>query len=127
MVAAKSFYKPYRPVGLFLTKENRIKKELKRISEFFKDIPDNQREIVAPLLQNSAFMKVTMEDMQKIINAEGVEDKYRNGNAQYGTKPSAIVQAYNSMLKNYTTVTTKLLSLIPKTDGPTSLEAFMNE
>lgn len=110
-----------------MTKENRIKKELKRISEFFKDIPDNQREIVAPLLQNSAFMKVTMEDMQQIINTEGVEDKYRNGNAQYGTKPSAIVQAYNSMLKNYTTVTTKLLSLIPKTDGPTSLEAFMNE
>ena len=68
-----------------------------------------------------------MEDMQEIINTEGVEDRYRNGNAQYGTKPSAIVQAYNSMLKNYTTVTVKLLALIPKEEEASRLEAFMNE
>lgn len=110
-----------------MEKEKRIKKELKRISKFFKDIPPGQKEIVAPLLQNSAFMKVTMEDMQEIINTEGVEDRYRNGNAQYGTKPSAIVQAYNSMLKNYTTVTAKLLALIPKEEEASRLEAFMNE
>lgn len=110
-----------------MTKENRIKKELKRISKFFKDIPAIQREIVAPLLQNSAFMKVTLEDMQEIINTEGVEDEYRNGNSQYGTKPSAIVQAYNSMLKNYTTVTAKLLAMIPKEEEASRLEAFMNE
>lgn len=110
-----------------MTKEERIKEEFERIVVFYKDISPNQREIAMPLLQNSAFMKVTLEDLQEIINEEGVEDEYKNGANQYGTKPSAVIQAYNSMLKNYAGVQLKLMQLLPKQASVSRLSKMFDD
>ena len=110
-----------------MTKEKRIKTEYERISVFFAEIPPNQREFITPLLQNAAFMKVTLEDLQKIINTEGVEDEYKNGANQYGTKPSAVLQAYNTMLKNYAAVKLKLIQLLPKQAAVSRLSKMFDE
>lgn len=110
-----------------MTKDKRISKEFARISEFFKEISPNQREFIEPLLQNAAFMKVTLEDLQAIINAEGVEDEYKNGANQYGTKPSAVLQAYNTMLKNYAAVKLKLIQLLPKQAAVSRLQKMFDE
>lgn len=95
------------------TKEKRIKAELNRIKEKFSDADANQKAIVAPLMQNAAFMKVTLEDLQEIINLEGVTDSYQNGVNQYGVKQSATLQSYNSLIKNYTAVIKALSKLLP--------------
>lgn len=95
------------------TKEKRIKAELNRIKEKFSDADANQKAIVAPLMQNAAFMKVTLEDLQEIINLEGVTDSYQNGANQYGVKQSATLQSYNSLIKNYTAVIKALSKLLP--------------
>lgn len=110
-----------------MTKDERIDKEYARISIFFADISPNQREVAVPLLQNSAFMKVTLEDMQEIINSEGVEDEYKNGKDQYCMKPSATLQAYNSMLKNYAGVQLKLMQLLPKHTTASRLSQMLDE
>lgn len=95
------------------TKEKRIAKELNRISKFFEEVDANQKAIAKPLLQNAAFMKVTLEDLQDIINAEGVTDQYQNGANQYGVKQSATLQSYNSLIKNYASVIKTLAQLLP--------------
>lgn len=95
------------------TKEKRIKAELNRIKEKFSDADANQKAIVAPLMQNAAFMKVTLEDLQEIINLEGVTDSYQNGANQHGIKQSATLQSYNSLIKNYTAVIKALSKLLP--------------
>jgi hypothetical protein len=110
-----------------MTKEERIKAEFERISVFFSEIPPNQREFIEPLLQNAAFMKTTLEDLQDIINIEGVEDEYKNGANQYGTKPSAVLQAYNTMLKNYAAVKLKLIQLLPKQATVSRLKKMFDE
>lgn len=110
-----------------MTKEERINAELDRIMVFYDEISPNQREVAYHLLQNSAFMAVTLQDLQEIINTEGVEDEYKNGANQYGTKPSAIIQAYNTMLKNYAGVQLKLMQLLPKHSSKSRLESFLNE
>lgn len=66
-----------------------------------------------PLLQNAAFMKVTLEDLQEKINAEGVTDEYQNGANQKGIKQSATLQSYNSLIKNYASVMKSLSQLLP--------------
>lgn len=109
-----------------MEKDKRIKAELKRISGFFDKVPENQREIVKPLLQNSAFMKVTLEDLQEIINQEGVIDHYQNGANQYGTKQSATLQSYNSLVKNYASVTKTLSQLLPKEEEEDEFMKFIN-
>lgn len=110
-----------------MTKEERIQAELERIMVFYNEISPNQREVAYHLLQNSAFMAVTLQDLQEIINSEGVEDEYKNGANQYGTKPSAIIQAYNTMLKNYAGVQLKLMQLLPKHAANSRLSDFLNE
>lgn len=113
------------------TKETRINEELQRLQAKYELMDGNQRTIMAPLLQNAAFMKITLDDLQEVINADGVVDTYQNGANQYGQKPSATLQSYNALLKNYTAVIKLLSSLVPyeKTDyhRATDLEAITPE
>lgn len=94
-------------------KENKIAEELQRISVFFEEAEENKRAIITPLLQNAAFMKITLEDLQEIINAEGVTDIYQNGANQHGVKQSATLQSYNSLIKNYAGVIKTLSQMLP--------------
>lgn len=106
------------------SKEVRISDELARISRSFSSVDDNKRSIVAPLLQNAAFMKVTLEDLQKTINAEGATDSYKNGANQFGVKQSATLQAYNSLVKNFTTIMKTLAQLVPESEEEDGLDKF---
>lgn len=110
------------------TKKKKIEEEHQRISAYFENVPTNKKEVVVPLLQNASFMKVTLEELQDLINRDGVVDEYHNGATQYGTKQSATLQSYNSLVKNYASVIKALWSLLPK-DEPAKgdkLEAFFN-
>ena len=110
-------------------KEERIKTEIERISKHFENVNESQRAIVTPLLQNAAFMKVTLEDLQRIINEEGVTETYQNGANQRGIKQSATLQSYNSLIKNYASVIKTLSQLLPKESGTNrlTLEKFLEE
>ena len=101
-----------------ITKEKRISDEIKRISELFEEVDANQRAAAIPLIQNAAFMKVTLEDLQEIINTEGVTETYQNGANQHGVKQSATLQSYNSLIKNYAAVIKTLSSLLPPEKKP---------
>lgn len=95
------------------TKEQRIKSENTRLKGIFKDLDENKKKIVAPLIQKAAFMHVELEELQKIIEVEGCTCEYKNGENQYGTKKSPEVDVYNTMIKNYTTIIRTLTELVP--------------
>lgn len=101
-----------------LSKEKRIKKEISRISKIIEKADGNQRDVVVQLIQNAAFMAVTLEDLQKTINAEGATEEYQNGANQRGIKQSATLQSYNALIKNYTTVIKALSSILPLEEKP---------
>ena len=79
-------------------------------------MPDSKKAIVFPLLQNLAFMKITLDDLQQSIN--------ENGENQYGRKAAADLQAYNSLIKNYNAVSDRLEKLLPPEKKQSRLEAF---
>ena len=94
-------------------KQKRINAEYDRLSKYFEGADANRRAVIEPLIQNAAFMRITLEEMQAAINREGVTDHYRNGQHQEGEKSSAGVQGYNAMIKNYTTVIKTLMAHVP--------------
>lgn len=108
-------------------KETRIKDELARLSDVYKVLPPNTLAIVMPLLENAAFMKVTLDDLQEVINANGCSDDYQNGANQFGKKASADLQAYNSLIKNYNTVNDRLEKLLPPEQRKSRLREMQNE
>ena len=96
-----------------ISKEKRISKELQRIAERFSKTDGNRKAIIEPLIQNAAFMRIALEDLQEIINRDGVTETYKNGENQYGVKQSAAVQSYNALIKNYAAVIKTLESIVP--------------
>lgn len=99
-----------------LERNNRISEEFQRISIYFENLPENKKSVVIPLIQNAAFMRVTLDDLQKIIAEQGPVEAYQNGKEQFGMKQSAALQSYNALVKNYAAVVKTLFSLLPSTE-----------
>ena len=96
-----------------LSRSERIQNELSRISEFFSELPENKLAMIEPLLQNAAFMRIALEDLQEEISKAGPVEPYQNGQNQRGMKQSAALQAFNSTIKNYAAVIKTLTGLLP--------------
>ena len=109
------------------TKEYRIHKELNRLKRIYSALPQNKLAIVTPLLENAAFMKITLDELQDSINENGCSDEYKNGANQYGKKAAADLQAYNSLIKNYNAISDRLEKLLPPERRKGKLEELMDE
>lgn len=97
-----------------IEKEKKIKKEINRLKKIFKDIPKEKKDVSISLINNLAFMTVTLEELQDHINLNGVTSIYQNGENQWGMKKSPEVEIYNTMVKNHSVVANKLIDLLPK-------------
>ena len=97
-----------------LEKEKEIKQEINRINGFLKQIEPKVKKGVKSLIDNVAYMAVTLRELRDDINQEGVITEYQNGENQFGTKKSPKVEIYNTMVKNYTSSFKTLLDLLPK-------------
>jgi hypothetical protein len=100
-----------------LAKEERISVEIKKLSKLLSKLDVRTKKAVQSLIENAAFMSVTLADLQKTINSEnGLVTKYQNGENQWGTKKSPEIEIYNAMIKNHMTVIKQLTDLLPKQD-----------
>ena len=97
--------------------ETRIKREREKFAEVFAKMDENKRKTAEKLMDNAAFMAVTLEDLRDSINENGCVSEYQNGENQFGTKKSPEVEVYNTMIKNYTTVIKTLCDLLPESNG----------
>lgn len=97
--------------------ETRIKREREKLAEVFAKMDENKRKTAEKLMDNAAFMAVTLEDLRDSINENGCVSEYQNGENQKGTKKSPEVEVYNTMIKNYTTVIKTLCDLLPESNG----------
>ena len=95
------------------TKDERIKNELDRINTVFNVVPEEERTVIDPLLQNYAFMKVTLEDLQEEILREGIAETYQNGRNQSGQKENSKLKSYNRLIKNFESVTKTVMKYLP--------------
>ena len=95
-------------------KKECMDRELARLVELFSPLPVNERIFIQPLLENAAFMRVTLDELQIKIRLEGATDEYQNGANQCGVKISAAIQAYNQLMKTYHTLMDKLMAKLPQ-------------
>ena len=103
------------------TKENRIKREKNKIKKILVDVPESKLKLNEKLIENVAFMAVTLEDLQKQINEEGSVIVAKNGNGFDVTQEHPAQKAYVAMMAKFTPAMSQLMSLLPdnKTDSVT--------
>ena len=83
---------------------------------------------VESLLRNAAFMAVSLEELQEIINAEGYVVEYQNGENQKGTKQSDAVKTHIAMTKNHAAIIKQLTDLVPpEKKKESNLQALRDE
>ena len=112
-----------------LSKPERIDREFKKLKTIFKGLPKKNLKLFEAFLQNVAFMKAELEDLQKKVIKNGASEAYKNGNNQSGRKESADLQAYNSVMKNYTAAIKVLaaeLDKLPQEMKTSKLEQLLN-
>lgn len=116
--------------NLDLSKEERISIEIKKINKLLSKVDNKTKKLVHSLIENAAFMSVTLEDLQETMNSNGVVSKYQNGENQWGTKKSPEVEIFNTMIKNHSVVMKQLTDLLPKQNKQQSdddgFETFVN-
>ena len=94
-------------------KEKRIRKEKNKLKKIFKDISDDKKKLVENLIQNAAFMSVTLEDLQKKISTEGAIITAKNGNGFETVQENPAQKSYNTMINRYCSTIKQLQDLLP--------------
>lgn len=96
------------------TKRNKIKTLKNRFNKLFKQLDKPTFLLVQNLINELAFMSVTLEENRQYIEEFGVKEIYMNGKGQFGYKESVESKNYNAMIKNYTNVVKQLVDFLPK-------------
>lgn len=95
-------------------RKDKINKEKKRLNEIFKTMETARLKLVESLLNDAAFMRITIEETREIINRDGVIEEYQNGANQKGIKKSAAVEVYDKMVNTYSKIVKQLCDLLPE-------------
>lgn len=93
-------------------------KEKNKLEKIFKAVlDDDDYKKVEGLIENAAFMRVSLRELQQNVQEHGFIEIYQNGPDQSGTKDSTYLKAYNNMLKSYNTTIKQLIAAAPSAKG----------
>ena len=96
-----------------LTKDEKIDFEVERLKEIYEEVDERKTRTLEGLIQECAFMRITLAELRKSINESGVVDEMPQGDYSI-LRESPYVKTYHTMVQRYTTANEKLLGLLPK-------------
>lgn len=100
-----------------LSKDKRIKKEIRRLRKIYKDIDKDNQAIIEGLIQRAAYMRVTLEDWEIDIMENGYYEMFtQSEKTPPYERERPVARLYNTMNKNYQSIIKQLSDLVPKPD-----------
>ena len=115
--------------------EDRIQSEISRLNRIFSNLSSfnrNNQELAKGLIESAAFLRVTLEDLEKDLITNGYMTSYQQtpkSPIYRRIRPQAKI--YNSITRSYLSVISKLRSLLKncETAAPCTneLEGFLGE
>lgn len=94
--------------------ERQINAEVKRLNKIFANIDEDKRSLCEQMIQNAAFMAVSLRELQEQIKIDGWVEDYQNGANQKGRKTGSAAVLYTKLINNYRQVIGDLCKLLPK-------------
>lgn len=113
------------------TKDERIKKEERRLKKIYKNIDKDNKAIIDGLIQRAAYMRITLEDWEKDIMENGCIEMFtQSEKTEPYERERPVARLYNTMNKNYQSIIKQLTDLIPKKENSNEeddgFDAFVN-
>ena len=107
--------------------ETRIKREKERLQDIFKDLEPNKLQTCHALIDRAAFITISLQDLEEMLNETGWVEPYQNGENQSGMKKAAAADVHISLTKNLNTIVKQLLELVPPAQKSSRLEKLMQK
>lgn len=94
-------------------KSTLVNREVNRLTNFFKDIDRNRRLTAKGLIEEAAFMRITLQQLKAEIDKDGPIDEMPQGDYSILREHPAL-KSYNTMVQRYTNIIDKLVNMHPK-------------
>ncbi len=108
-----------------LTKDERIKKEGRRLKRIYKDVDKDNKAIIDGLIQRAAYMRVTLEDWENDIDENGYVEMFtQSEKIDPYERERPVARLYNTMNKNYQSIIKQLSDLVPKPEPKQEDDGF---
>lgn len=97
--------------------KDEIKKQVAKLNKIFADISPDKKKLVDGLIQNAAFMHITLLELQRDIIERGAMIEDMNGNGFTVLRDNPAQKAYTTMISRYSAIIDQLTKLMPKDEG----------
>lgn len=90
--------------------------EINRIKNILVDagISDKRIKMLEPVIENTAWMKVKLDDTRETIKGSQTVIPYDNGGGQKGIRENPLFKGYESLWKSYMGGMDRILNALPK-------------
>ena len=108
-------------------KDERVVLEIKRLKEILTENNVKPKKIKAldTVIQNTAWMKVKLDDAREKIGGSSVAIPYDNGGGQTGIRENPLFKGYESLWKSYMGGMERILACLPQ--EPAQIEEIQAE
>ena len=95
-----------------LEREKKIKQEINRIKKLYKDLSRDKVKVVEGLINEAAFMKLTLEELREDLFRNGFTELYENG-TQVINRERPEAKIYSTMIQRYSNLMKQLIDYMP--------------
>jgi|SRR5690625_1372797 len=93
--------------------QNELKQiEVEKLSNIFNDISADKKELAQSLIEEAAFMKITLDILKVRIQLDGPTYEFKQGKQEMIIENPA-QKSYNTMINRYNAICNSLLNLLP--------------
>lgn len=78
----------------------------------YKDLPKDKAKVIDGLINEAAFMKVSLEETKQVLLSEGLTEIFEQG-SQCFNREKPEVKIYTTLIQRYSNVMKQLIDLIP--------------
>ena len=96
-----------------MEKNKRIKAEVTKLRKRFSHLSEDRKSLAYKTIDEVAYLGVTLEELQNIVNEEGVILVSINGNGLTTKVEHPAMRIYNKTIKNYISSLKQLNLLLP--------------
>lgn len=95
-----------------LEKRDKIKKEMNRLKKLFKEFNRVKSKSLEGLIENAAFMKITLDELREDLLTNGTTELFEQGEQQFNRERPESKQ-YTTFIQRYSQVMKQLIDLLP--------------
>lgn len=95
-----------------LEKEEKIKKEINRIKKLYKDFPKDKVKALEGLIQEVAFLKVSLQELREDLTILGLVEWFEQGEQRI-KRERPECKIYSTFTQRYSQIMKQLIDLLP--------------